>query len=472
MKDKIKKILLFLTVFLVSHVLLAQTANYTIAIDHFQTNYNSGKYNEIFNGFSSKMKQALPYDKTEQFFTDLKTQFGKIENIEFIDYQKGNFANYKTKFERATLSVNISLDEQNKINGLSIKPFEEKKINNNQAINALSMFPKEISNLIFTNSKDFPNNTQLSIAIIYNDEVSYYGIIKENDSVKFADNKSKIFEIGSVSKVFTSTILASLAVDHKIKLTDYINAYYPFALKDNVMITFQSLANHTSGLPRLPENIDLSNEHNPYKNYGKKEMDEYLQNYLKLENIPTNTYSYSNLGAGLLGYTLAISQNISFQQLIQERIFQKFKMKNSYTSSNVLDDQLVKGLNSDGEEVSNWEFDALIGAGGILSTSEDLVKFSKAQFDSLNKELSLTRKPTFTVNEDMRVGLAWHMLKQEDDKELFWHNGGTAGYSSSLVIDIEEKKAVIILSNVSAFNPNMKNIDKLGFELLGTLKNK
>lgn len=272
--------------------------------------------------------------------------------------------------------------------------------------------------------------------------------------------------------MFTSTILASLVEDNNIKLTDYINSYYPFAFKDNTKLTFESLANHTSGLPRLPENLDLSNEQNPYRNYGKKELDEYLKNILKLERESENLYSYSNLGAGLLGYTLALSQKRCFKELVQNRIFNKYEMANSFTSSNNLNNSLIKGLNPSGEIVSNWDFDALFGAGGILSTTEDLVKFAQAQFNLENKELVLTRKPTFNVNEKMEIGLGWHILKTENDKDLFWHNGGTGGYSSSLAISIDDKNAVIILSNVSAFNAKMKNIDNLVFELIGTLEDK
>ncbi|MDD2550381.1 MAG: beta-lactamase family protein [Bacteroidales bacterium] len=467
-----KRFFLFLMVTLMTNVLFAQAENYSAAIDSFQTNYNTEKYDEIFNSFSSKMKQSLPLENTKQFLMNLRTQFGKIENKEFVNYQKGAYASYKTQFEKAILSVNISLDDHNKINGLSIKPYEEVKVNESKAINALGNYPKEISNLFFSKCKNFPNNTQLSVAIIHNDEINYYGIIKENDTIKPIDNKNKIFEIGSITKVFTSTVLVSLVEDNKFKLADYINSYYSFPFKDNTKITFESLANHTSGLPRLPENLDLTNAHNPYKNYGEKALNEYLENMLKLENEPAKVYSYSNLGAGLLGYTLGVSQKTSFQKLLQDRIFEKFRMTNSFTSSNNLNNSLVKGLNSNGEIVSNWDFDALFGAGGILSSTEDLAKFAKAQLNPKNRELALSRKPTFNVNEKMEIGLGWHILKSENDKELFWHNGGTAGYSSSIAINLEGRNAVIILSNVSAFNPKMKNIDNLCFELIGTLENK
>lgn len=192
---------------------------------------------------------------------------------------------------------------------------------------------------------------------------------------------------------------------------------------------------------------------------------DYLKNHLQLGNSSSKTYTYSNLGTGLLGYTLGLSQKTSFQNLVQKEIFDKYGMKNSYTSSKNLDKMLIKGLDKDGKVVSNWDFDVLFAAGGILSTTKDLSKFAIAQFDSKNEALALTREATFKINGQMKIGLGWHILKSKNNNELFWHNGGTGGYSSSMIVDIENEFAVIILSNVSAFSPKMGNIDKLCFAL-------
>lgn len=343
---------------------------------------------------------------------------------------------------------------------------------NINSVNALSIYPKEISEVIFSNTKDLPNNTQLSIAIIQNGKTNYYGIIKTNDTIKPIENQNKVFEIGSITKVFTSTVLASLVNDGEIKLTDPINSYFPFTFKDNTKIIFKDLANHTSGLPRLPENLDLTNEANPYKTYGKIQIEEYLKNNLKIENVIAKTFVYSNFGTGLLGYTLGLSQKSSFEKLLQKKVFDKFKMKNSFTSSHNLANKLVKGQNPEGKITSNWDWDVLFGAGGILSTTEDLVKFAIAQFDPKNTDLTLTRTPTFNINENMKIGLGWHLLKSKNGKDFVWHNGGTGGYTSSMAINVNDKKAVIILSNLSAFHHKMENIDKLCFKIMSETEKK
>lgn len=462
-----KKIVAFFCALFMSVALKAQTDVYNKAVLQLQNNYNEGKYAEVFNSFSTEMQAALPLENTKQFLSGLKSDAGIIKSFSFQRFEHTTVGVYKTEFENGVFSLNISLDKANKINGLFLKPFEEE--NNANVTNGLTEYPKEISAIIFEKAKDFPNNTQLSIAVVQNGKKNYYGIIKQNDEIKPIENQDKVFEIGSITKVFTSSVFVSLVEDKSIKIDDFINPYYTFPFKNKTQIRFSDLANHTSGLPRLPKNLNLSNEENPYKNYGSKELNTYLKDLLKLESKPAEKYSYSNLGAGILGYTLGLSQKTTFPELLQKRIFDKYGMNNSYTSSANLGSKLVKGLNVNGEEVPNWDFDVLFGGGGILSSTSDLVKFAKAQFDLNNKELALTRKPTFTINEKVRIGLGWHILKSEKGTDLFWHNGGTGGYSSSMSVDVENKTAVVILSNLSAFSSKNGNIDKICLELINEI---
>lgn len=452
-----------------SNILCGQTANHKTAFDNFRKNYNQEKFDEIFKGFSVEMQKALPIENTKSFLTDLKNQAGNIKSGEFVGYEQKTYASFKTTFEKGVFTVNISLDNENKINGFFIQPFKEIISAKNNKINLLSSFPNDIAEVIFSKTSDLPNKSQLSIAIIEDGKTNYYGVIKINDSLKAINNQNKIFEIGSLTKVFTSTVLAKLVTEKKILLQEDINSFYPFKFNNGIKINFISLANHTSGLPRLPDNFDLTNLINPYKDYGKDKLNEYLKSELKLENEPLKKYSYSNLGAGILGYTLGLSQKTSFQNLLQKYIFDKYSMKNSFTTSKNLNDSLIEGMNENGEPSSNWNFDVLFGGGGILSTTEDLAKFAYAQLNEKNRELELTRRPTFVINEKMKIGLGWHILDFENGNIVYWHNGGTGGYSSSMSVDIKQKKSVIILTNVAGINDE---IDALNFELMKALLKK
>lgn len=100
---------------------------YKAVADSFTINYNAENFDEIFSSFSPEMQKALPIDKTKDFLNGLKQQAGKITKREFIKYEQ-TYASYKTSFEKALFSVNISVDDKGKINGLFVKPFKENNL--------------------------------------------------------------------------------------------------------------------------------------------------------------------------------------------------------------------------------------------------------------------------------------------------------------------------------------------------------
>ncbi|MCD2425565.1 beta-lactamase family protein [Niabella pedocola] len=315
--------------------------------------------------------------------------------------------------------------------------------------------------------KNFPEKTQFSIAVLQNGTVSFVGLIKDQERIRAVNNSTAIFEIGSITKVFTATVLADLVTRKKLQLEDKINPYYPFLFNQNIQPDLKSLANHTSGLPRLPSNFAAARTAplNPYKNYGSLQLEDYLKNELSLQQPAGEKFEYSNLGAGLLGYTLGLSQKTSFPELLKKLVLNKYHLQHTYTSARQTGSQLVKGLNEKGNEVPNWDFDVLFGGGGLLSCAQDLAMFATAQFHASNKELALTRMPTFTVSDRMQMGLGWHIIHTNDGRQLYWHNGGTGGYTSSMAIDIAAQAGIIILSNISAFHPQKERVDQLCFAL-------
>jgi CubicO group peptidase (beta-lactamase class C family) len=328
---------------------------------------------------------------------------------------------------------------------------------------------EEQTELIYEKTKSFPENTQLSIAIIDKGKVKFIGIKRVNDSIIQIENHRSAFEIGSISKIFTSTLLANFVVNNRLKLENNIQDFVDFDLKTNESITFKQLANHTSGLPRLPSNLNLmlADPSNPYKDYDEEKLKSYLKEKIKLNQAPGTKYEYSNLGAGLLGYLLKEISTTNYNKLLEEIVFSKYGMSSSSADRSKLKSELVKGLDSNGKETANWDFNVLVGAGGILSTVEDLTKFSLAQFEQENAELQLTHQPTFKLSETMEIGLGWLIIKASDgNNEVIWHNGGTGGYTSSMALDLNNKNGIIILSNVSAFNKDMGEIDNLCFGLI------
>jgi D-alanyl-D-alanine-carboxypeptidase/D-alanyl-D-alanine-endopeptidase len=166
----------------------------------------------------------------------------------------------------------------------------------------------------------------LVVVLLKQDERIVIGYGKMSNVFPVPPNEESIFEIGSVTKLFTTTLLATLVGDSLVSfdtpLRDILTEY-PHLPES---ITLVRLATHTSGLPRLPSNIlwsVLRNPHNPYTHYTTERLHAYLSHYKWRQGGggPSSfPYAYSNLGVGLLGYALARRLGISYEQAIQEHI--------------------------------------------------------------------------------------------------------------------------------------------------------
>lgn len=344
------------------------------------------------------------------------------------------------------------------------------------ATNALSFEKLDAGQLdsIYQLTKHFPEQTQFAIALIRNGEVQFVGSKRSEDQLVSIANHQRAFEIGSITKVFTATLLAHQVIEGKVGLDETINQQFDFAFYKDFEFTYRELANHTSGLPRLPSNLIMAalfNKKDPYKNYTEQKLDIYLKKDVELEYEKGSKSAYSNLGMGLLSYALSKQGGRPYGDLTREWIFDKYGMASSTTDRTQVSDRLVEGLNTRGKPTPNWTPGALIGVGGIYSTVEDLAKFALAQFDTTDAVLALTREKTFKENEFRDVGLGWFIIHTKSGRKWYWHNGGTGGYTSSMALDIERRNGVIILSNISSFHSQFENVDKLCFALLKSLDN-
>ena len=320
----------------------------------------------------------------------------------------------------------------------------------------------------------FPEGTQLAVGIIEDGEVSLIGAEQGPSGIEYIKNHQYQYELGSITKVFTSTLLAGLVISDSLDLERSVGSVCSYKLKLDHDISFKQLSNHTSGLPRLPSNLVLFmvDPADPYRNYSNQDLEAYFTTYVTLDTIPGTKYGYSNLGAGFLGHTLTNYAGRSYSELLQDLIFDKYDMKNSTIKLDTSKNSLVQGQDALGQPTVYWTMNALLGASGIFSTVEDLSNFALAQLDDSNLELILTHVPTHRVSANMEIGLGWHILNTKSRPEVLWHNGSTGGYTTSMAIDKASRDAVIVLSNVSAFHVNSSQIDNLCFSLLGLINEK
>jgi CubicO group peptidase (beta-lactamase class C family) len=319
----------------------------------------------------------------------------------------------------------------------------------------------------------YPDETQFSIAIVKNKKVSFIGVKKKKRTLIFIDNKDSVFEIGSITKVFTSTILVDLILNGKINPDEPISETLPFKLneseKEGRSITYKMLSNHTSGIPNFPDSIDeyiRRNPENPFVDYDNKKFVQYLKTTMKLNFVPGTQYDYSNQGAALLGYLIEIKTGQHFDKLLQSMVFSKYNMVSSTIDKGKVGEKLVKGHDETGKPVLNWDCNAITSAGACLSTVNDLSKFVLANFSS-DAVLRFQQQPTFRVeNNALDLGYAWHIFRN-DGVVWYFHNGGTGGYHSNITMDVEKKCAVIILTNCT-YEPEERYLEKISWKILKT----
>ena len=273
-----------------------------------------------------------------------------------------------------------------------------------------------------------------------------------------------VYEIGSVTKVFTSLLLADMVNKGEVKLDDPVAKYLPATVKiperNGKKITLLDLATQSSGLPRMPTNFHPKDPRNPYADYTPQQMYEFLSGY-ELTRDPGEKYEYSNLGVGLLGHALSLRAGKDYETLLRERILKPLKMDNTaVTLTSAMKAHLAAGHDPTLRRAANWDIATLTGAGAIRSTANDMLKFLSAWLDYTQSPLGAamktqlaTRRPTGMP--DMDIALGWHIHKKYD-REIIWHNGGTGGYHSFVAFDPKSRTGVVVLSN------SANDIDDIG----------
>ncbi len=305
----------------------------------------------------------------------------------------------------------------------------------------------------------------MALAIIDSSGIQYFNFGNTTENGKPVDENT-IYEIGSISKVFTGLLLAHQVVNGEINLDDNITTLLPDSISIPIMgdteITFGHLTDHTSGLPRLPDNFAPANPHNPYADYTEEQMYAFVSSYRPVRAVGAE-YEYSNLAQGLLGHLIAKKKHTTYEDLMVQTIAEPLEMNNTrieFTES--MKENLALGHSGD-KVVENWDIPTLAGAGAIRSSSSDMAKFISANLGYINTELyeamELSHKPRHSKANGMSVGMGWH-IKKGMQGDVIWHNGGTGGYRAFAGFVKETGRGVVLLTNSSTGS------DDIGFHLL------
>jgi CubicO group peptidase (beta-lactamase class C family) len=279
-----------------------------------------------------------------------------------------------------------------------------------------------------------------------------------------------VFEIGSITKTFTGTVLADMVRRGEVRLDDPVGKYMPAGVRvpslNGRQITLLDLATHTSGLPRLPTGYVSPDPSNPYAHFAAEHLYAFLNRH-ELAREPGAKFEYSNLGMGLLGHALARAAGAdSFQRLVSDRVLRPLGMSmTAYGRPAALAPWMTKGHSRQGAVAPYFDVAVLAGGGGLNSSVTDLMTYLDAHIGEptspLEQAMRDARRGHHLPRPGVEVGLGW-MTMARGPLTLVGHNGGTAGYSTYVAFDPRTRAGVVVLANSGDFEYS----DLIGRELL------
>ncbi|MGH8494735.1 MAG: serine hydrolase [Gammaproteobacteria bacterium] len=263
-----------------------------------------------------------------------------------------------------------------------------------------------------------------------------------------------VFQIGSLTKTFTTLLLADMVERGEVGLDDPASAYLPHGVampERGRPITLRDLATHMSGLPSMPTNFDIRADPDPYEGYTVEQLHEFLSSY-DLDREPGADYAYSNLGVALLGRLLARRAGMEYEVLLTQRVLEPLEMES--TSITLNDDQsrrLAPGHDTYLEPVHSWEMSTLPASGSLRSTANDTLKMIAAYLGytdtSLKSAMALQLSERIPV-DDLQQALGWGIR----DDGIVGHSGGKEGYRSAVVFDPEAGTGAVVLANARTYD--------------------
>jgi CubicO group peptidase (beta-lactamase class C family) len=269
------------------------------------------------------------------------------------------------------------------------------------------------------------------------------------------------FELGSISKAMTGSLLARMVSQGRLGLDDPVERWMPsLAGTPAGRLTLRSLATHRSGLPRLPMSLRflssmLRDPGDPYRHYTEADMLAWLREWGG-EDKPV--FAYSNLGFGLLGLVLERAAGQPLARLMETEILRPAGAGGAGLDESLAAEQF-QGHDERGRPTPAWTIGPFAGAGALRADAQqmlallDAARQRRAPFDA-GAEHEQARR-----HETGAVGLGWMRTEKQGDR-IVWHNGGTGGFRSFLGYSEVSGRGVLLMAN------GQLNMDSLGMHLI------
>ena len=296
-------------------------------------------------------------------------------------------------------------------------------------------------------------------------------------------NENTLFDLGSITKTFTTLLLADMIQQGIVNLTDPIEKYLPASVKvpkfNGHKITLEDLATHTSGLPFLPSNIWVNNKVGGIfnSNYTANQMYAALSNFT-LTREPGSKFQYSDFGLGLLGYILSLKAGVPYEQLVKDRILNVLGMNDTKItlSQDDIKNRFPVGHRG-GKEINTPIVPAVIdGAGAFRSTAADMLKYISANLGLIHTKLDgaiqlqhLIRHPAILpnpMNYTAYIALGWGVLTNFGT-ETITHTGAINGWNANVAFIPTKQIGVVALCSCDSTDAHMGRFDWILLHLTG-----
>lgn len=307
--------------------------------------------------------------------------------------------------------------------------------------------------LVDKNAKPFLSTHGIpgaAIAIYYqgHEYLFMYGYADKDKKVPVT--KDTIFDLASISKVYTTTMLATQVLANKIKLNDPIVKYLPTLTGTSKLpidqVTVLELATHTAGFPRAVQGFGI-------KNGDKSTLMQSLKQWHPTAKLGTQ-YLYSNVSFGLLGVVLEGESGMGYMPLLDKTVLQPLNME--HTCVDVPADQKnlqAQGFDPQGLPAKQFVSTYLIGGGSLRSSASDMLQFLKANLNisdtgtpDLLKAMQYAQQPHYTVKPNFIMTLGWQRITRNGNL-FITKNGGNIGFSTFIGFSPDKKFGVVVLTN-------------------------
>lgn len=322
----------------------------------------------------------------------------------------------------------------------------------------LEHIKNEITKIIdYDTEIDYKSTPGFAVAIIDGDSSFVFGFGSSHPENEMALDGKSIFEIGSVTKSFTASLITILAEHNILSLDDKVNdhlatQYINPRLSD---LTVNDLLTHFSGLPKLPKYIGSKQKdpQNPYADYTKVDLREFYRSFIPEDKIE---FIYSHVNYGLLEIIIENATGSDYESALNSFLLKPLRMTNTYIHKSEDSGRAITfGFDRAGRQTKSWDFASFGASEGLKSNLEDLILFTRAHLGTtdsgLDNILALNHEPEVQTHYNDRIyaGKGWHIFNQKKNFNIMTHSGKTYGHRAYISFIKETKTGVIILSNSS-----------------------